>query len=164
MFWSVLSCINEFLTYRSSSENSATSSCVYTPKEHPISFKKRFFRDPKTARRAISPRTTRNLLPKCEKKKLLYAILWKNVARTPTLRHQRRSCPKLARFIYTPWGNSDSILAIQILDFAKLWSKQVGFVSLLEKSSKITWKKIISVCFYSARGGVSFWPLPPDQA
>ena len=62
------SCINEFLTYRSSSENSATSSCVYTPKGHPISFKKRFFRDPKTARRAISPRTTRNLLPKCEKK------------------------------------------------------------------------------------------------
>ena len=60
---SYLSCINEFLTDLSSSENSATSSCVYKPKEHPISFKKRLFRNPKTARRARHPKHHPNSLP-----------------------------------------------------------------------------------------------------
>ena len=72
------------------------------------------------------------------KKKATLSSFSKNLAPTPTLRHQRRSCPKLARFIYTPWGSSDSILTTQIHDFEKLRSKQVGLVSLFENSSKFS--------------------------
>ena len=70
------------------------------------------------------------------KKKATLSSFSKNLAPTPTLRHQRRSCPKWARFIYTPWGSSDFNLTTQIVDFEKLRSKQVGLVSLLENSSK----------------------------
>ena len=64
LFWSVISCINEFLSYRNSSENSATRSCICKANEHQISLKTYEFRDPNTARRARHPKHHPNSLPK----------------------------------------------------------------------------------------------------
>ena len=147
LFWSVISCINEFLSYRNSSENSATRSCICKANEHQISLKTYEFGDPNTARRARHPKHHPNSLPKPS------TITFSNceagdTPRTPHVRpgHSLILCSLLPLLSNGTHGNDTTHRDVtgaksrtqKFLDFEKLWSKQVCFISLFEIASKIS--------------------------